>query len=115
MGNIDGEVEDYDLYIERFASRLYALRNKAGVSAREMSLALNRNHAYINSIENRKYLPTMKEFFGICDYLSISPSEFLITITGGNNDKLSEIHEMLAYLNANQISAVHTIVSDLTD
>ena len=67
------ELEDID---KRFAKRLAHLRKIKGVSAREMSLAIGQNNAYINSIENGKNFPTMTGFFYICEYLGIEPREF---------------------------------------
>lgn len=63
---------------EQFSDRLAALRIKKGVSARDMSLSLGQSPSYINNIENGVNLPSMSLFFYICDYLGISPCEFLI-------------------------------------
>lgn len=67
------ELEDMD---KRFSKRLAQLRSIKGVSAREMSLAIGQNNAYINSIENCKNFPNMMGFFYICEYLGVTPSEF---------------------------------------
>ena len=72
------ELEDID---KRFAKRLAHLRKIKGVSAREMSLAIGQNNAYINSIENGKNFPTMTGFFYICEYLGIERENFLTSIT----------------------------------
>ena len=58
------------------ARRLTELRMQKGVSAREMSLALGQATNYINTIENRKSLPSMQAFYYICDYLGVTPQEF---------------------------------------
>lgn len=58
------------------ATRLTQLRIQKGVSAREMSLSLGQAPNYINTIENRKSLPSMQAFFFICEYLNITPQEF---------------------------------------
>ena len=57
------------MYEDEFPLRLAQLRNKKGVSARDMSLSLEQNHAYINNIESGKALPSMTIFFYICEYL----------------------------------------------
>ena len=44
-----------------------------------MSLSIGQNTGYINSIESGKNFPTMKNFFYICEYLHITPKEFLKT------------------------------------
>lgn len=60
----------------QFSLRLAQLRMEKGVSAREMSLDLGQNESYINRIENGKSLPSMTQFFNLCDYLHISPKDF---------------------------------------
>ncbi|MEG2038862.1 MAG: helix-turn-helix transcriptional regulator, partial [Oscillospiraceae bacterium] len=45
-------------------------------SARDMSLSLGQSAGYINTIENKKSLPSMTVFFYICEYFGISPKEF---------------------------------------
>lgn len=64
------------MYEELFYDRLTELRNKKGVSARDMSLSIGQNPGYINGIENHKGLPSMSVFFYICDYLGVTPQEF---------------------------------------
>ena len=59
-----------------FARRLAELREQKGTSARDMSLSLGQNPSYINKLENGKAMPSMEMFFYICDYLSVSPSDF---------------------------------------
>lgn len=61
---------------EDFAKRLTELRQKKGVSARDMSLSLGQSPGYINNIENGINFPSMTVFFYICDYFDISPKEF---------------------------------------
>ena len=64
------------MYEDDFPLRLAQLRNKKGVSARDMSLSIGQNHAYINNIESGKALPSMTIFFYICEYLNLTPAEF---------------------------------------
>ena len=59
-----------------FIDRLAELRYLREVSSRRMSLSLGHEPDYIYSIEYGNYLPTMKEFFEICDYLDVTPMEF---------------------------------------
>lgn len=68
------------MWEEKFKERLYQLRSQKGVSARDMSLSLGQNSGYINNIESGKALPSMASFFYICEYLEISPKDFLIWI-----------------------------------
>lgn len=66
---------------ENFGKRISDLRIGGGQnSAREMSLALGQNPSYINRIENGKALPSMQGFFSICEYLQITPGDFLMRI-----------------------------------
>lgn len=59
-----------------FAQRLFELRSIKGVSAREMSLSLGQGSGYISNLENQHNLPSMSQFFAICEYLGITPSAF---------------------------------------
>lgn len=61
---------------EKFSKRVSQLRLEKGVSAREMSLSLGQNESYINRIENGKSMPSLAQFFNLCDYLNITPKEF---------------------------------------
>lgn len=61
---------------EEFSKRVSQLRLEKGVSAREMSLSLGQNESYINRIENGKSMPSLAQFFNLCDYLNITPQEF---------------------------------------
>ena len=63
-------------YEEFLPQRLTQLRKQKKVSARDMSLSLGQANNYINSIENRKALPSMQSFFYICEYLGVTPQEF---------------------------------------
>ena len=63
-------------YEEFLPQRLTQLRMQKNVSARDMSLSLGQANNYINSIENRKALPSMQNFFYICEYLGVTPQEF---------------------------------------
>lgn len=64
------------MYEDFIPERLARLRIQKGVSARDMSLSLGQSNNYVNSIENRKALPSMQAFFYICEYLGITPAEF---------------------------------------
>ncbi len=66
----------YEKCQELFYKRLSTLREQKGVSARNMSLSIGQCESYINSIENKKILPSMNVFFYMCEYLDISPEEF---------------------------------------
>ena len=56
--------------------RITQLRLKKGVSEYQMSYDLGHSRGYINNISSGKALPSMSEFFALCEYFSISPEEF---------------------------------------
>ena len=93
-----------------FAERLAELRLAKGVSARDMSLALKQNHNYINAIENNK-LPSMKNFFAICDYLGITPSEFF-AVKVKAPDKVKKLTDLVERLPANDIDLLINLVKE---
>ena len=67
------------MYAELFPKRISELRNRKGVSARDMSISLGQNPGYINNIESGKALPSMSMFFKICEYLHVQPKDFFDT------------------------------------
>lgn len=69
-------VERLEIIKRGFAQRLFDLRSAKGVSAREMSLSLGQGPGYINNLENQHNLPSMAQFFAICEYLEVTPSVF---------------------------------------
>lgn len=64
---------DYATYLR---DRITELRMKRNVSEYQMSLELGQNKNYIQGISSGKALPSMAQFFNICDYLEISPMQF---------------------------------------
>ena len=100
------------VYEEEFSLRLAQLREKKGVSAREMSLSIGQNKGYINNIENGKALPSMTGFFFICEYLNITPSEFFDKGVK-NPEKLQALIEDLKHLNETQLDNIAAIVKGL--
>jgi len=97
---------------KNFSLRLAQLREKKGVSARDMSLSMGQNPGYINNIESGKSLPSLQGFFYICDYLGITPSEFF-DLESKNPTKLDAIVKDLKRLNDKQLDTLSTLVKDL--
>lgn len=62
--------------IEYIRERITQLRLQKGISEYKMSYDLGHSRGYINNISSGKTLPSMTEFFAICDYLEITPIEF---------------------------------------
>lgn len=100
------------MYEDDFPLRLAQLRNKKGVSARDMSLSIGQNHAYINNIESGKALPSMAIFFYICEYLNITPAEFF-DLDSKNPEKLQSLIEDLKRLDDKQLESIAEIVKGL--
>ena len=84
------------MFEDLFYDRLIKLRERKGVSAREMSLAIGQSPGYINGLENRNGFPSMQVFFYICEYLGVTPSEFF---DDGNGHPL-EYRELLKDMDA---------------
>ena len=62
--------------IKFIRDRITQLRLQKGVSEYKMSYDLGHSRGYINNITSGKTLPSMTEFFAICDYFAISPIDF---------------------------------------
>ena len=95
-----------------FSLRLAQLRERKGVSARDMSLSIGQNPGYINNIESGKSMPSLSGIFYICDYLGITPSEFFDT---DSNDpiRLSNLINDLKKLNDKQLDTISALVKDI--
>ena len=52
--------------------RITQLRVRKDVSEYKMSYDLGHSRGYINNISSGKTLPSMTEFFAICDYFDIT-------------------------------------------
>lgn len=73
-----------------FSLRLAQLREKKGISARDMSLSMGQNPGYFNNIELGKSMPSLSGFLYICDYLNITPHDFF-DMDSHNPSKVNEI------------------------
>ena len=102
------------MYEEDFSSRLLALRNAKGVSARDMSLSIGQNSGYINHIEKRQSLPSMPAFFNICHYLAITPEQFF-TVEQEQPALIAEISGKLNDLREEQLQSLAVIVRGLSE
>ncbi|MCM1038704.1 MAG: helix-turn-helix domain-containing protein [Roseburia sp.] len=102
------------MYEKFFPDRLAELRIQKGISARDMSLSLGQANNYINTIENRKSLPSMQSFFYICDFLGITPQEFF---DEGNAcpEKLRDFIEEARKLDDTAITSLLAIMKQLNE
>lgn len=56
--------------------RITQLRMLKGVSEYKMSYDLGHSRGYVNNISSGKSMPSMLEFFAICEYFDVTPVEF---------------------------------------
>ena len=96
-----------------FALRLAQLREKKGVSARDMSLSIGQNPGYVNNIESGKSMPSLSGIFYICDYLGVTPAEFF-DIDAENPTRLKAVIEDLKHLDDRQLETISTLVKDIS-
>ena len=66
------------MYESFVRDRITSLRLQKGISEYKMSYDLGHSRGYINNISSGQALPSMAEFFAICEYFAITPIEFLI-------------------------------------
>ena len=95
-----------------FSIRLARLREKKGVSARDMSLSIGQNPGYINNIETGKSKPSLDAFFFICEYLGVTPSEFF-DLESSNPTKLNAVVKDLKRLSDRQLETIAALIRDL--
>ena len=100
---------EYEVFVPE---RIAQLRLQKNVSARDMSLSLGQAANYINSIENRKALPSMQSFFYICEYLGVTPQEFF---DEGNACpvRLRELMDEAKHLDANALGHLLALIREL--
>ena len=90
--------------------RITQLRLQKGVSEYKMSYDLGHSRGYINNISSGKALPSLTEFFAICEYFGITVTEFFDE-KQSNPKQVQDITEKLRGLN----DADLTLVSSLLD
>ena len=95
--------------IDELALRIAKLRQKKGVSARDMSLSIGQNEGYINNIETGKSKPSIEKLFFICEYLDITPAE-LFDEESKNPAKLNNLINDLKKLDDNELDNIIGIV-----
>jgi len=97
-----------------FRNRITELRMKKDVSEYKMSLALGKNKGYIQSIVSGRTLPSMNEFFAMCEYLGVKPKDFFDVDI--KNPALSDkAFEKINMLNEDGLRAIIGFVDMLSD
>lgn len=97
---------------KEFGERLAKLRINAGVSAREMSLAIAQHHGYINNIENGRNYPSMEVFFYICQYLDVTPMEFF-DVESASPKKINRLAEKMKGLKSDQLQVIESVINSM--
>ena len=93
------------MYAEFVKERITQLRLQKGISEYKMSYDLGHSRGYVNNISSGKALPSMAEFFAICEYFGITPIEFFDPAVQ-NPQKLSEAASLLAQLNQEDLALI---------
>jgi transcriptional regulator with XRE-family HTH domain len=104
------------------ASAIRALRQKSGLSQRQLALRMRVPRTYVSKIENEKATPTLSSLQRLADALRVSVPDLL---AGGNtreaelrellaDDFVSEIVPYLSLLNPMQMTGVLTQVRDMS-
>ncbi len=73
---MDQEYELFEAQTQFVRHRITQLRMQKNISEYQMSYDLGHSRGYIYNISAGKALPTMHEFFNICDYFGITPEQF---------------------------------------
>lgn len=102
------------MYDDFVAERLAHLRSMKKVSARDMSLSLGLDKSYINNVENKRAMPSMKQFHAICEYLGVTPKQFYDD-NQNYPQKIAAIVNNLNKLSEDSLDRVGGIVEDLAD
>ncbi|MDE5597886.1 MAG: helix-turn-helix domain-containing protein [Lachnospiraceae bacterium] len=99
--------------MEQFVrNRITQLRLAKGISEYQMSYDLGHSRGYVYNISSGKSLPSMSEFFSICDYFGITPSEFF-DAEQNNPVLISKAIEELKSLNDNDMLLALTLLNRL--
>ena len=91
-------------------TRITQLRINKGISEYQLSYDLGHSRGYINNITSGKALPSMSEFFSICDYFNISPVEFFDT-KHSNPELLSKAIEEFQSLDDEDMLFILTLIN----
>lgn len=99
--------------MEQFVrDRITKLRLQKGISEYQLSYDLGHSRGYINNISSGKALPSLSEFFVICDYFNISPYDFF-NVEQDNPVLVSKIVEELKDLDDDDMLLLLTLIKRL--
>ncbi len=94
--------------------RITQLRMQKGVSEYKMSYDLGHSRGYINNISSGKTLPSMTEFFAICDYFGITPIQFFQSEVK-NPTAMQDIMDEMAQLSESDMLLIRTMTRRLSE
>ena len=99
--------------LDEVVNRISKLRTRAGLSARELSIRIGKNEAYINRLEYRKnFEPSISVINDIVEVCNSSLSEFFYyNIDSYQKDR--EIISLLSRANDNVKDAIIKILENL--
>ena len=92
--------------------RITQLRLQKGVSEYKMSYDLGHSRGYVNNISSGKALPSMAEFFAICEYFNISVIEFFDT-DNKNPTLMNDIINNINGLGTSDLELIQSLVQHL--
>ncbi|MBQ9278290.1 MAG: helix-turn-helix transcriptional regulator [Lachnospiraceae bacterium] len=93
-------------------NRITQLRLNKGISEYQLSYDLGHSRGYINNISSGKSLPSLSEFFYICDYFEITPQEFFDT-EHKTPELISKAMSEIKNLDDDDILVILTLISRL--
>ena len=102
------------MYTKFVRERITQLRLQKGISEYKMSYELGHCKGYINNISSGKALPSLSEFFAICDYFGITPLEFFDTDIK-NPTQNEEMQKKLNKLSDEDLSLVENLMDRLIE
>ncbi|MBQ8498008.1 MAG: helix-turn-helix transcriptional regulator [Clostridia bacterium] len=102
------------MYAKLVRERITQLRLQKGISEYKMSYELGHCKGYINNISSGKALPSLSEFFAICDYFGITPLEFFDTDIK-NPTRTDRMKQKLETLSPEDLSLVSDIIDRLSE
>ena len=94
--------------MEEFVRNRITRLNK-GISEYQLSYDLGHSRGYTNNISSGKSLPSMSEFFAICEYFNITPIEFFDT-NHTNPELLSKAIDEIETLNDDDMLLMLTLI-----
>jgi transcriptional regulator with XRE-family HTH domain len=95
-------------------NRITQLRLNKGLSEYQLSYNLGHSRGYINNISSGKAMPSMNEFFAICDYFEITPTEFFDPLHN-NPEVLSKTKDSIEALSDDDIELINKIIARLRE